>query len=166
MENEVLVYDIDSNKAYCLNETSSVIWALCNGRNEFAKIRSVACKKLGAEVSEDLVWLALDELKKNDLISGEYSTNFQGMKRRDVIRKIGLASAVALPLIFSVLAPTAASAATCATNGTPCTTPVTCCGGVCSALACACSCSSPGQCISQTACPSLVNCNAGMVCAP
>jgi len=61
--------------------------------------------------------LALDQLKKENLIENkdEIVADFNGMSRREVIRKVGLASVVALPLISSLVAPMAVSAqsATC-----------------------------------------------------
>ena len=37
-ENEVLIYDLKLNKAYCLNETSALIWRLCDGTKSVAEI--------------------------------------------------------------------------------------------------------------------------------
>ena len=28
---EVLIYDLDTNKAFCLNETSALVWQACDG---------------------------------------------------------------------------------------------------------------------------------------
>jgi hypothetical protein len=54
----------------------------------------------------------LDELKKENLIedNNSYVSPFSGMNRREVIRRIGFASVVALPVISSLIAPTAAMA--------------------------------------------------------
>ncbi|MGI8468065.1 MAG: hypothetical protein ACR2N3_06390 [Pyrinomonadaceae bacterium] len=50
-----------------------------------------------------MVWLALDQLKKKNLIENEIATPsaFEGMNRRDVIKKVGFASMIALPVSFS-----------------------------------------------------------------
>ena len=37
-ENEVLIYDLTINKAFCLNQTSKMIWQMCNGKNSVADI--------------------------------------------------------------------------------------------------------------------------------
>jgi hypothetical protein len=82
-------------------------------------------------VPEEVVWLALDQLKKENLLEngGEIPTKFSGMSRREVIRKVGLATAIALPVIAGLVAPTAAQAQSiipciydseCPPTGSPC----------------------------------------------
>ena len=111
-ENEVLIYDLKINKAFCLNETSHLVWQLCNGINSIADINRKLSKKLKINFSEDLVWLALDQLKKKNLLenSPEIEINFGGLSRREVIRKVGLTTVIALPIIASIVAPTAVHA--------------------------------------------------------
>ena len=36
MPGEVLVYDLDSNKAHCLNESAATVWRSCDGNNSVA----------------------------------------------------------------------------------------------------------------------------------
>ncbi len=33
MPEEVLVYDLDTNKAHCLNQTAAFVWKSCDGKN-------------------------------------------------------------------------------------------------------------------------------------
>ncbi|MEP6789024.1 MAG: PqqD family protein, partial [Acidobacteriota bacterium] len=84
-DNEVLVYDLNTNKAACLNETAAFVWQNCNGSNAIADIAAALGRKTNSEVNDDLVWLAIDELSKNKLleekVSAEYS--FTGASRRD-----------------------------------------------------------------------------------
>ncbi|MCB1022955.1 MAG: PqqD family protein [Acidobacteria bacterium] len=133
--NELLIYDLKKNKAYCLNETSALIWNLCNGKNTAAEISGRISSHLGAQVSEDFVLLALnqfadDELMQND--NAAFSVS-RGLSRRELIRKVGFASAVALPLISSITAPKAASAQSVAllANCSPCSEQSQCASGVC-----------------------------------
>lgn len=107
--NEVLIYDLKKNKALCLNETASIIWRLCDGEKSVAEISQIMSQQLKSPISEDFVWLALDQLKKeNLLVNGEsIKPTFDGLSRRQVIKKVGLASMLALPLISSVIAPSA-----------------------------------------------------------
>ena len=116
MNGEVLIYDLRENKAFCLNETSALVWQACDGTKSVADIsRSVG--------SEDIVWLALEELKKEKLIdhAAKPSEKFAGMSRREVIKKIGLGSMIALPIVASIVAPTAAYAASVCNTGATCT---------------------------------------------
>lgn len=123
LENEVLVYDLRNNKMFCLNETSAQIYQMCDGKNSVTEISRKLSGNSKQEVSEDLVWLAIDQLKSNDLLdkSAEIKSKFKGLSRREAIRKVGFVSLAALPVITSITAPAAALAAsTC----TPCTATV------------------------------------------
>lgn len=113
LENEILIYDFREDKALCLNETSALIWQMCNGKRTVKEIGSEVNGKLGSTVSEDFIWLAIEQLKKNNLLENgrELPDKFEGMDRREVVRRIGLASFAALPLISAVIAPSAAQAA-------------------------------------------------------
>jgi hypothetical protein len=117
--NEVLIYDLKTHKAFNLNETSSIVYKACNGSASFEELKSKY------KFTDDIIFLALDELKKQNLIAEDYDSPFAGISRREVIRKVGLASMIALPAIASLVAPTAAGAqsagllplfASCATN--------------------------------------------------
>src|SRR6476619_4393607 len=117
LNGEVLVYDLRDNRAMCLNETSSAVWRACDGSNSVADIAA----RVG---NEDIVWLALSELKKEKLIDSVPATpeRFDGLSRRDVIKRIGLGTMIALPLVAGLVAPTAAHAAsTCVAGTTTCT---------------------------------------------
>jgi hypothetical protein len=112
LKDEVLVYDLTINKAYCLNPTSALVYQLCDGKHSVSDISKEISKKLKQSVTEDLVWLALDQFKEDNLLSNskEIEIKFGGLSRREVVRKIGFASMVALPVISSLVAPTAAMA--------------------------------------------------------
>ncbi len=122
LENEVLIYDLSINKAFYLNQTAALVYQLCDGKNSVAEISDLMSKKLKTLVSEDLVWLALDGLKKDNLLENadEVPNHFAGLSRREVVKKVGLMSMVMLPLISSVVAPTAVNAAsTCGGTASP-----------------------------------------------
>ncbi len=103
---EILFYDLTTNKAYCLNETLATVYQACDGKTSFDEL------KAKTKFTDDIIYLSLDELKKQDFIKqSEYISPFTGMSRREVIRKVGLASMIALPVMTSLIAPTSASAA-------------------------------------------------------
>jgi len=139
--NEVLVFDMETNEAHCLNETAAMVWKYCDGKTSVPQIAEILGEGKDS-VSDDLIWLAIDQLNEHKLLEKEVETKFAGQSRREVLRKIGLASMIALPIIASMAAPRSALAAT------------------------SCACVSPGACATQTGCPSLVNCNPSGVCAP
>ncbi len=146
MSDEVLVYDLNTDKAHCLNQTAALVWKACNGKNSIADIVESLENRTGSKVSENLVWLAIDQLNERNLLNEKISQRFAGENRRQVLKKIGLASVVALPVIASLIAPTAARAVVCSgtvTNcvgcpdGTPCDVDMDTIIGMCLGGACA-----------------------------
>ena len=143
---ELLIYDLEINKAYCLNETSALVWKLCDGKNSISNISKILSRTLRSEVSEDFVFLALDQFRKDNLLTNSsiIKDGYEDVSRRAMIKKVGLTTMIALPLISSIAAPTAvmsASAATfCSTNinTTPCGTAGICCNSQCCEGAAAC----------------------------
>lgn len=113
LNGEVLIYDLQTDKAFCLNATSSLVWQACDGSKNVSEISEWVGEKLNTANNEDLVWLALDQLKKEKLIENgaEITNQFEGMSRREVVKKIGLSSMAAIPVIASLVAPVAAGTA-------------------------------------------------------
>ena len=108
---EVLVYDVDNDKAHCLNQTAAVIWKSCDGRNSVTDIARILGAKTGKTVTDDLVWLAIDQFNENNLLEKQVEARFAGQSRRDAIKKIGMAAMIALPIVASLAAPRNAMAA-------------------------------------------------------
>lgn len=121
MPDEVLVYDLDTNKAHCLNQTAAFVWKSCDGVNSVTDITDVYQKQFGQNVPEDMIWLALDQLGEKNLLENPVEADFQGQTRREVIKRVGLAAVVALPIVASLTAPTAAMAVACSGVRTSCT---------------------------------------------
>src|SRR5688572_15128588 len=102
---EVLVYDLDSNKAHCLNQSAAIVWRSCDGKNSISEIAQLVEQQAGGKVTDEFVWLAIDQLNQNNLLEDEVTISFEGRSRREVIKKIGLASVIAVPVIASLVAP-------------------------------------------------------------
>jgi len=118
---ELLVYDLDNNKAHCLNKTAALVWKSCDGSNSVADIARIIEKQAAADAPDDLVWLAIDQLSENNLLEKELRANF-GTSRREAIKKIGMATMIGLPIIASLVSPGSAfgnvsSCQNCTTNG-------------------------------------------------
>jgi hypothetical protein len=109
---EVLVFDTESNNAHCLNQTAAMVWKACDGKTSVPDIAQIIGSQTGNEISDDLVWLAIDQLNEHKLLETQIVSKFAGESRRDVLKKIGLASMVALPIIASLAAPKSVLAAT------------------------------------------------------
>ena len=77
-----------------LNQTSAIVWQNCDGTKTVSEFGAFLAKELNNPINEDLIWLALDQLKKENLIenSKELEIKFEGVSRREAVRKIGMAS--------------------------------------------------------------------------
>ena len=140
MSEEVLVYDRERNKAHCLNRTAALVWSHCDGKSSVAQLARAIAEETNEPIDEDLIWLGVEQLSKTHLLREPALIPEQkpGLSRREVIRRIGLTAAVALPVVTSIVAPTAAQAANCHPSGTACTSSAQCCApGICNAGICA-----------------------------
>jgi hypothetical protein len=144
MPDEVLVYDLNTNKAHCLNKSAAAVWKNCDGTNSISDIAAILKNEFKTPVTENFVWLAIDQLGKDELLEKQLTAPVNGLSRREAMRRVGLASLIALPVVASLLAPTAVHAGSvCAVSG-QCT-----CSGVADAS---------GRCSSFTGCAGGGNC--------
>lgn len=129
---EVLVYDEETHRAHCLNRTAALVWKHCDGKTPVSGIAESVGEQLSSEVSDELVWLALDQLAEFDLLASEAARPAapNHISRRKMIRRLGLAAAISLPLITSIVSPTAAEAQS-PCNESNCPPPMCCSGGLC-----------------------------------
>ena len=138
LPDETLIYDLDSDKAHCLNQTAALVWQNCDGTRSPRDLADYLEEKLGATVPEDVVWLALHQLERFKLLCEPVSKppRLRGMSRRHLMRTLGIAAAVSIPVITSIIAPTPAQAASCNSqtgrdNNCPCVTSAQCASGCC-----------------------------------
>jgi hypothetical protein len=131
---EMLVYDQDNDEAHCLNATAAQVWAHCDGRTTISEMAGLLEDEMKAPVADEVVWLALEQLRKTRLLQEPWARpQLESMSRRVMVRRLGIAAAVAVPLVTSIIAPTAVAAATCTIGfpGTPCVTNADCCSNNC-----------------------------------
>jgi hypothetical protein len=114
MPEEVLVYDLKSHQAHCLNPTAAFVWDHCDGQTTAAEIAALMEKEWRKPIGEDVVWLALQQLNKAKLLQGPLvrPDGEARVSRRAIMRNLGLGAAATLPLVISLIAPSAAMAAT------------------------------------------------------
>lgn len=107
---ETLVYDELRHQAFCLNESSSAVWRLADGGHTVAQIRAAASVELKAGVSEEFVLFALEELRRDGLVEPSTIAARPTMSRRVLLQRLGVGSALLLPAVAAIVAPTAAQA--------------------------------------------------------
>ena len=111
LPDETLIYDLESDQAHCLNLTAALAWKNCDGSHSIADLTQLLIVRLGVDVAEDVVWLALGQLGKFDLLlQSPAAPHAADLTRRQLARHLGLA-ALSLPLIASICSPTAAQSA-------------------------------------------------------
>ncbi len=107
---EFLVYDLETHQAHCLNRTAAKVWLLCDGKTTFAEIAGKLGNDSESSVDETVIELALSQLQEAGLMEQGSSKSEQIVpSRRDAMRKMA-AAALALPVVASILVPTAAQA--------------------------------------------------------
>lgn len=133
LQNELLIYDLERDKAHCLNHACRLVWDKCDGKATVAEVASLLENEGVSVADEAVVQYALSQLKTAHLLSDCLRTTEQPARvsRREVMGRIGVAAAVSLPLITSILAPTAQAQASCLPNGSACTSDAQCCSGRC-----------------------------------
>src|SRR5437870_6843105 len=142
LPNEVLIYDRDRDKAHCLNQTAALVWKYCDGKTTVPTIARQLERDLETKpIDERVVWYALSQLSKDHLLEDSVvpPAMLSGMTRREMVRALGVAAVIAVPLVTSIVAPTPAQASTCLPTGSGCASGSQCCSGVCSSGPASCS---------------------------
>jgi len=108
LENEVMVYDSKRNKAFCLNQTSGIVWKSCDGKTTVSDMTR-ALRSIDSSVSDTVVWFALRQLETDGLLEQNVSAPAEtvGLTRKELVMKFGLAAAM-VPLVAVLAAPAAA----------------------------------------------------------
>ena len=130
---EILVYDLNRDEAHCLNSTAARVWTHCDGVTTVAEMARLLTEELQTPVAHEVVSLALDQLGKSSLLQERWArpAHVDQMSRRALVKRLGIAAAVTVPLVTSIVAPRAAAAASCLPAGTPCAANADCCSGGC-----------------------------------
>lgn len=113
VQDETVVYDLQTKDAHCLKPLAAVVFTLADGRTSVDDIAALAGERLGESVSSTDVRGAIAQLEERALLKTPLVVH-NGMSRRDLVHKAtlaGAATAFAGPLISSIVAPTAAMAA-------------------------------------------------------
>jgi hypothetical protein len=117
LDDETLIYDVERDKAHCLNQTSALVWEQCDGKTTVEQAARSLHSKLDVPVGADIIWLAVKQLQRFHLVEGSQKSPV--VSRRDLVLKYAPA-ALALPVIMSITAPTPAVVASCAPTGGDC----------------------------------------------
>jgi hypothetical protein len=121
IDDEVVIYDLETKEAHCLRPLAAVVFEQCDGTATVDEIATVAEKQLAEPVSAEAVASAVAQLEELGLLAvpmvvvngnGNGDGDRDGLSRRDMLRRAGYtgAAVAAAPLVTSIVAPTAAMA--------------------------------------------------------
>jgi hypothetical protein len=107
VSDETLIYDLQRDKAHCLNATAATVWWHCDGHTSVAGLAAILQREHQLMADEHTVWLALTQLQNARLLQDRLPPrdNARRYSRRDLIRQLGTAAAV--PLVMTIVAPKA-----------------------------------------------------------
>ena len=100
VDDELVVFDPQTNQAHALNATSALIFGLCDGSTTAAEM-APRLEELGLPPDPEIVALALSELSDAGLVTVTGEEAAPGVTRRGLARRLGL-SAAALALIPAI----------------------------------------------------------------
>jgi hypothetical protein len=114
---EMLVYDLERHKAFCLSKNIAWIWRHCTGQRTPAQIARALETEIGAPVGEDVMGVALHRLSKAHLLREAIGLAASGARssRRQLLRHAATLGGLT---ILAISAPTVGQAATCLPAGT------------------------------------------------
>lgn len=109
------MYDRASTKAFCLNETAAAVWGMCDGKTMISEMPKRSASSFGGAIDDAFVSFALARFREHGLIeSDSFATRpTAGVTRAELLSRagrVGIATAVAVPLVTAIVAPTAAKA--------------------------------------------------------
>jgi hypothetical protein len=143
---ELLIYDLERDRGHTLNESAALVFRHCDGRRGVRDLAGLLSEVTGGPVDESVVLRALQRLDDAHLLEAPVPAERHQWSRREALRRIGMAGAaagLAVPVVSSIVVPTAAEAqASCTPNTQMCGTVVL-----------------PGGCV-----PSAAPCCAGLLC--
>jgi len=114
---EMLVYDLERHKAFCLSKNLAWIWRHCTGQRTPGQIARALEAEVGAPVGEDMMGVALHRLSKAHLLREPIGPPASGARssRRQLLRHAATLGGLT---ILAISAPTVGQAATCLPAGT------------------------------------------------
>jgi hypothetical protein len=130
VDDEVVVYDRERDRAHRLNRTAALVWSHADGQRTVADLVDLLRRDLDPHADEDLIWVTLDRLSAAHLLETPLARSADTVRtsRRQFVRKIGLVGALSLllPVVTTISAPTPAAAQSICFCACFCTCPCEC----------------------------------------
>jgi hypothetical protein len=152
LADETVVYDLRRHKARCLNRTAALVWSFCDGKTSVSEMTRRLEERFGTALGDAWTRRALQQLDDAYLLDTPLDApSGKRLSRRELLRKSSAAAAAALPVVVSLVVPTAAIA------GNTCFPPNCIRSSACRAGVDVCKCCGPPNCVKK--CDASGNCS-------
>jgi hypothetical protein len=109
---ETLIYDLERDRAHCLNPTAAFLLGQSDGEKDVAALARATEQEFGSAVSEEFVELGLERLARARLLDWDSPDQpLTGITRRAAIRRLAVAG-LAVPAVMTIVSPLPAQTAT------------------------------------------------------
>jgi hypothetical protein len=109
---ELCIYNWQRKEVHALNPTAARVWQQCDGQTSLIQIAAMLQNELQVPDTEaqELAWLTLAQLEKAHLLDADVvKPAHRNVLPRRAFLKLGIAAAL-LPMVHSIVAPTAVAA--------------------------------------------------------
>jgi hypothetical protein len=119
IDDDLIVYDLEQQRAHSLHAIAAAVWRRCDGQTPVEDIARAAAEALEMPPNDEFVWDALRQLDAIGLLEAPPQSPDAPVVRRRALRQLGLASVGVVPFVASMMIPTAAYAQSEGTPGPP-----------------------------------------------
>lgn len=120
-DNEMMVFDTETNELHHLNPLATAVWAQLDGTQSITAVTASVSAALDESISTESVTESVRLLATAGLLDGPWAAGtVANGSRRAFLRRAAVVGAASVPVVMSITAPSAAMAATGDTCGHPC----------------------------------------------
>ncbi len=112
VDDEVVVYDLERQRAHNLNHTAALVWRSADGERSEEDLSALVSARLDVDDAQDIVRVALKRLSDAYLLREPVGdvTDQVDLTRRNAMRRLAAVGIGLLPVVRSIAAPTPAMA--------------------------------------------------------
>jgi hypothetical protein len=102
---QLVVFDQRRQRLHVLSRSAALVWRHCDGQRDIAELAGIIGRELGAPVNDEVILLALEQLREAELLSvrGDSTPLGDSVSRREMLSRAmgGLAAGLLLPVVTS-----------------------------------------------------------------
>src|SRR3954464_15902552 len=104
IEDETLVYDLESRETLCLDAKLAAVWTHCDGKTSIDDLGKLIAPAEKSDTRRDLAWIAIEQLRAEGLLLGDTvpaQNKFRGVEPGEMIVRSG-AIGLFIPTLFAL----------------------------------------------------------------